>query len=468
MIAYVINFIEKHYLIEPDEKVLVGVSGGADSICLLHILHEISFKMNFQIIAMHINHLLRDEESDEDARFVKKICDGLKITCIQMNIDIREEALKRKKGIEETARDIRYREFEKYAMENDISKIAVAHNQNDQAETVLMNLIRGSGLTGLKGMKPIMGKIVRPLLNIPRDQIEEFLIKNSISFRVDSSNLSTDYSRNKIRLELIPWIEQNLNSGIVKHLAKTAEILKYDEDIIENYVNSQIEMCLTERRSDKIMFDKDVFLEFSKGMQARIIRLFIKFIRGNLKEIKNIHIDNLMKLFQGSQSGSSVNLPGNIIGGVSFSTLWISNLQKSEDKNLKPVKLEIPGSVHILDNCELIAIVKKNDKSIERNKDIMYNLLEQIFDFDLVPKDLYIRNMQQGDYIKSADYGCSKKLRKYFMEKKISAEERKIIPIVAAENEVIWVVGQTINYKYTVTKNTQRILKLCFKECKSV
>jgi len=236
MLNTVLKTINKYNLIEKGERIIVGLSGGPDSVCLLYILNNFLKEYELKIFAVHINHMIRGEESDLEQKYVRELCEKLEIELFIERIDILKVSKEQKISIEEAGRNIRYLEFSKYAKKTFSNKIAVAHNKNDQAETVLFNIIRGTGLDGLKGIQYKNNMVIRPLLDIDRNQIEEFCSLNLLNPRIDSSNLKKTYTRNKIRLDLIPYINKNFGANIVESLNRMSSLIKEDYKLIETII----------------------------------------------------------------------------------------------------------------------------------------------------------------------------------------------------------------------------------------
>lgn len=240
MITRILDTIKKNGIIKKGDRVVVGVSGGPDSVCLLHVLWRLRKDFDLYIVAVHINHMLRGSESCRDENYVKSLCSELEIELQSICVDIKKVSKEKNMSLEEAGREERYRHFEIVADSVGASRIAVAHNKNDQAETVLMNIIRGSGLDGLKGMDYIRGRIIRPLLDIERNEIEAYCRENSLNPITDSSNLEDIYSRNKIRLNVIPYIDTLFGCNFVKSVDRLNRLVKDDIDFIDGKIKNRI------------------------------------------------------------------------------------------------------------------------------------------------------------------------------------------------------------------------------------
>ena len=232
----ILQTIKKYNLIENGDGIVIGVSGGPDSICLLHVLNELKNELNFKIYVAHINHMIR-KEADEETEYVKEFCENLGIECYIKRIDVVEIANNLKRGTEETGRQIRYEFFKEVLEKTTSNKIATAHNNNDKVETILMNILRGSGLSGLKGIEAIRdNKYIRPLIETSREEIEEYCKVNNLNPRIDKSNNENIYTRNKVRNVVIPYIKQEFNSNILKTIRKNQNLLgKFVQNVVKSW-----------------------------------------------------------------------------------------------------------------------------------------------------------------------------------------------------------------------------------------
>ena len=230
----ILQTIKKYNLIKSGDSIVIGVSGGPDSICLLHVLNELKQELNFKIYVAHINHMIR-EEADLETEYVKEFCNKIEVDCFVKRIDVVKIATELKKGTEETGRQVRYEFFNEILEKTNSNKIATAHNNNDKAETIIMNILRGSGTTGLKGIEPIRdNKFIRPLINTTREEIEEYCINNNLNPKIDKSNNENIYTRNKIRNVVIPYIKQEFNPNIIKTINRLSEVITEENEYLNN------------------------------------------------------------------------------------------------------------------------------------------------------------------------------------------------------------------------------------------
>lgn len=292
----VLKTIKKFEQIQSGDTVIIGVSGGPDSICLLNILKNLQNQLGIKIVVAHINHKIR-EEADEETRYVEEFCKKIDVPCFVKYADIIKMAKENKCGTEEIGRAVRYEFFEEVLTKVNGNKIATAHNANDNAETVLMNIMRGSGLSGLKGIDRIRdNKFIRPIIECSRDEIEEYCREHKLDPRYDKTNEENTYTRNKIRNLLIPYIQENFNPNIIETLNRMSEILYADDIYFENNVKTAYENLLEEKDENQIVLNLKKFNDYEKVIKSRIILYTINNLRGTAKDIEKIHIEDIIKL----------------------------------------------------------------------------------------------------------------------------------------------------------------------------
>ncbi len=303
--------IEKYNLIEENDKILVAVSGGPDSLSLLNILHD----LGYDLCVAHVNHGLR-ENAQIDEEFVEKFCKEKSIPCYIKKIKLKEEMELdvNLKGMstEEAGRKIRYDFFKEILEEQKCTKIATAHNSNDNVETVIMNVFRGSGMSGLKGIEPIRGNIIRPLIETTRREIEDYCTENELKPRHDESNDETVYTRNKVRLELIPYIEKNINSNVVNNITRMSKIISEEERFILDMVEEAYNKIVLKEEKNIVICKLKLFNELDVVIRKRLILKMIIKVLGNAKDIEKVHVDDVVKLCQNNVGGKFLTPNKNI------------------------------------------------------------------------------------------------------------------------------------------------------------
>ena len=293
----VLETIKKYNLIENGDKLVLAVSGGPDSITMLDILNEIRNEkiINFEICVAHINHMIR-EEAKSDELYVKKYCEEKNIDFYSKSIDVLKLANNNKTGTEEMGRIVRYKFFDEVLEKTSSNKVSLAHNKNDKAETIIMNIIRGSGISGLKGIEPKRGKYIRPLIECERCEIENYCKEKNLNPRIDKTNFDNTYTRNKIRNIVIPYIKEEFNPNIVNTLNRLSELVVEEEDYIENRVKKVYESILIKEDKKEIILDLKRFNEQEKVIKSRIVLYTITRILGNSQGIGKVHIEDIIKL----------------------------------------------------------------------------------------------------------------------------------------------------------------------------
>ncbi len=292
----ILETIKKNNMIKSGEKIIVAVSGGPDSICLLNILNNIKDKLNIKIVVAHVNHSLR-AEADEETEYVKEFCEKLNIECFIKKINILEIAENYKVGTEEAGRRERYNFFDEVFLKIKADKIATAHNLNDNVETVLMNIIRGTGLYGLKGIEEVRNnKYIRPLIEISRQEIEEYCVKNTLNPKYDKTNNENIYTRNKIRNILIPFLQKEFNPNIIKSINKLSILAKQDNDYFNNIIKNEYNRIRIEENKNEIILNLKEFNKLEDVIKSRLVLYTITIIFGSSQGIEKIHIDDIIKL----------------------------------------------------------------------------------------------------------------------------------------------------------------------------
>lgn len=461
----VLETIRKHNLIEKGDKIIVGVSGGPDSVCLLHILRLLSDVLGIDLYAIHINHMLREYEADKDEEYVGMLCDKIRIPLFIKHIDVKNLAKQEGLSIEEAGREARYREFNSIAQEIGANRIAVAHNRNDQAETVIMNIIRGTGLNGLKGMDYKRDRIIRPLLDIGRDEIEKYCVRYELNPRTDSSNLESMYTRNKIRLELFPVIERLFKSDIIGSICRMSELVREDSDLIESIASKVYNECVLKNYNNRLELNIPCIIANHSAISKRVIRMAINEIKGDLKGIQHIHIKDILEMLESGKTGKEIHIPGGLQVKVSYDVLQLSlkdNSQIREDFN---VPVNIPGVTEVAAHGFVVeASLEEKTGETGRYLSFPQNAWEQYFDYDKLHMGINIRSRKNGDIFKPFKSTGTKKLKEYFIDNKIPRDIRDDIPLVSKGNEIVWIIGYRTSDKFKVTENTKSVLKLTYRK----
>lgn len=457
--------IRIHKLIEDKDGIVVGVSGGPDSICLLHLLWRLREKLSLEVFAVHLDHQFRGVEAKQDAKYVEDICKKLGVKSFIFSYDVSEYSKEKGITFEEGGRELRYKLFDKVAKETGASKIAVAQNRNDQAETVLMRLMRGSGLEGLTAIDYKRdGRIIRPLLDITRKEIEEYCEENNLKPRIDKTNLQTIYTRNKIRLELIPYIESNFNSRIIDALWRSANLLRDDNDYLTKAAAEKLDEIILLSNKNNCSLDLKKFNMIHTSMKKRILRMVIDEVRGNLKDISLKHIESIVKLAIDNNVGSKIDLPGHIIVELGYNSIDIKK-QEIIKEGIKKYNFEYKlyigetTPIEALNASIKVEKVPYYDRCYDRgDKNTIF------IDYSKVKGGLFIRNRKDGDRFHPLGMKGRKKVKDYFIDQKIPMEIRNKIPILCDKKGIIWIVGYRMSEDYKIDIKADKVIKITYRE----
>lgn len=464
MLSKVKQYILENKMIDKNDSVIVGLSGGADSVCLLDILCKLKDELYFNVIAVHVHHGIRGIEADRDLEFAKKICDERNIEIKTYYYNVPEYAKKNKLTEEEAGRELRYSTFYNISK---TAKIAIAHNMNDNVETFIHNICRGTGIAGLSGIKNVNDRIIRPIMCLTRNEIENYLKNNNIEFITDSSNLNDEYTRNKIRLNVIPYLCENINNRTCEHIDEVSKDLEEAEEYIMENCKKIYKDIFTNKYNEVFVNISSLNLQNS-FIKKRLIRMAIEEIAGKLKDISRKHVEDVLKLMD-KQSGKYLMLPYNIVVRVRHSFLVFSVKEDSEDSSTEVIEVNSPGIYEFgnyVFDVEIIDVddSKENIKNIEKLVKNDINLYTKWIDCDRINLAACLRSRNQGDFLVINDKGGKKKLKQFFIDKKVPSNNRQSIPLLADGSHIIWIFGYRISEYYKITEDTKRIMKITGRE----
>jgi tRNA(Ile)-lysidine synthase len=450
--------VRKYSMLNDGDNVLIGLSGGPDSVCLSVILDKLRDNFNISLYAVYINHSLRPEESKAEEAFCQELCKRWDINFYMKSVDVQQYAEEKSLGIQEAARELRYQVFDNVCDEIKADRIAVGHNADDQAETVLMRLMRGLGRSGLSGIPPMRDRIIRPLIEVGKDEIEDFLeqVRNELPLHsgrpyvIDSSNLKETYLRNWVRINLMKEIKKQ-NPSFVHEICRTADIFREEEEYLELIVTKTLMRMISRKSNTSIELFITPLEILEKPVLRRVLRRAIKETRG-LKGIGYEHVESIISLIKTGKAGDRIILPDNIRVVREYALLKITleiPLQIGE------YALQIPGETKVREIGKLItASYVDNEGEEVENRD------EAMLDADRVVSPLKIRHRAEGDYFYPLGFGKRKKLQDFFVDEKIPRDERDSVPVVLSGNDIIWVAGYRADDRFRVTDKTEKILKL--------
>jgi tRNA(Ile)-lysidine synthase len=452
--AKVLNTIHKHQMILPDEKIILAVSGGPDSTALLYLMYDLRDELKCSLHIAHLNHNLRGEESDADAEFVKEQAQKLGLPITVESLDVK--SMISKESLESGARRIRYEFYEKVMSETHANKVVLGHTADDQAETVIMRFLRGSGAKGLSGIPPIRDDIyIRPLIETSRAEVEEYLQSLNITPRWDSSNLSTEYERNKIRHELIPLLERNYSPNIKHILQQTADILREEDDFLTEQIRQAMGECIHHQDSRSIDISIPALKKHHIALQRRILRLAIESLLGDLNRYNFDHLVALMDLID-NNTGKTISLPRGIIAERIYDKIIISLESFQQPSEPFDYIIDVPDEIEIPDlGLSVRTILSKSDyMAYSKDK------FQKTFDYDKIKGNLHLRSRRNGDRFQPLGVSGTKKLKDFFIDEKVPRSQRDNVPILTDGNNILWIVGYQIDDRFKVTTQTKTELNV--------
>lgn len=468
----IFNTVKKYHLMKPHDSIIIGVSGGPDSVALVKILHAINSAKNLSLSLSlaHLNHQLRGKSSEEDAQFVQKLSNDLSLPFILKSVNIQKIATEAKRSIEETARRERYAFFMESAKKYNASAVVLGHTADDNTETLLHRIIRGTGTLGLGGIplkRPLASdspvQVVRPLLFIWRKEIIDYLVKSQCNYRKDASNDEPIYLRNKIRLELLPFLENQYNPNIKNLLLQLCQILNLHNEFFVTEAKKILASSAAEKKHDSYIIDSRCLTQHPRILQYFVLREILNILQVSLNEIAYDHYTKILDEILRKGKGRHFQLPAKL-------SLWYEHGMLHFQKNPLPLQsmpflethLQIPGTtpVHPLGHL-VVKISDMQNFSLEtykkhKTKD------EEILDLHRITLPLSIRMRKAGDRISPLGTQGRKKLKDIFVDKKIPVQERDAIPIIVMNNQPVCAMGVCIDNKVKVTASTKKIVTLTF------
>ncbi|MBO6242055.1 MAG: tRNA lysidine(34) synthetase TilS [Butyrivibrio sp.] len=456
----VLNFIRENQLVKPGDKVVAGFSGGADSTALVTVLFELKELLQISLIAAHVNHGIREEAGD-DADFTCTFCRERKIKYFLLEKNVPQIAAEGKLSEEEAGRIVRYDFFSQLVISEGADKIAIAHHQNDVAETFLHNIFRGSGLRGAGAIRPVRDNVIRPLLCVTRDEIEEYLKEKEISFCTDATNLENIHTRNKLRNKVIPYVEKEINSSAVEHIYRATKDFAMAEDYIRDQAFKVFEE-VSEKDNNGIRIDLKKLANKPEIIKKYVVLRCFEILTPNRKDITARHVDAVMSLISSKEGTSRVDLPYNFTAIRSYEIMFLTenkdcNEFEKEDDQLVIKKLEIGQKIKL--NIPRFGVATIDIMSYNGKTSIPRDTYTKWFDCDRI-QEVIFRHRKPDDYICIEQNGAvkKKKLSKFMTDEKIPVSERDDLWILADGDHCMWVPGYRISCSYKISDNTKKIL----------
>jgi tRNA(Ile)-lysidine synthase len=476
LIERVVRTIKDHRMLSPGDPVLVCVSGGSDSVALLHILSILSPRFNIKIGVAHLDHSLREKDSEQDAKFVESLALKLDLPFHIQKTHVKKYAEKEKLSVEDAGRKARYDFFLTISEKIGYSKIATAHHAGDNAELILMNMLRGAGKSGLSGIPPIRRKggksIIRPLIHLSKNEIHAFLSESGLHYVQDSTNLDTKYLRNRIRNNLIPEMKSSYNPKIIETLNRMGKIIQDEENWIKEIVEKEMNGLVFRENKNSIRFAASHFMEKPPPLCRRILRTLIRQVKGDLKQINYGHIDSILDLIERSRSEGQVHLPDDVLIEVLAGQVFISKQKRiarptKTKNNSQPAFVFSYNVAKPVSSSETVLILEIGKKiqfsATEITDPAGFNKMESNaawIDMDKIEFPLTIRNILPGDRFSPLGIKGTQKVKKFFINSKIKKSTRVECPILLSNDKIIWVGGFQIDNSVKVTSSTKKLLKV--------
>jgi tRNA(Ile)-lysidine synthase len=462
----VLSFVQEHHLTAKGQILLVAVSGGQDSVCLLHILNNLQPTLGIKLHVAHLDHQLRGNESAGDARYVSKLAKKLGIPVTIEKRDVRAYQKEHGVSLEEAAREVRYNFLAEVVSSIGAASVAVGHTLDDHVETILLHLVRGTGTRGLRGLRPITRRqslvreltIVRPLLEVRRDETAAYCADYRLQPRQDSTNISLEPLRNRVRLELLPLLK-SYNPQVIEALLRTACLAGDDIAYLEKEAK-HLYQRVARKQVNAVILDKKALLKLSTSMQRYLMRLAIENLTGNLKDIEARHIEELVQVLN-KPAGTQISLPYGLVFTIDYSRYILG----TDPSLLSPFPvldgehlIKIPDKT-IIPGWRIQANVIKPDESSSTGDNFVAHL-----DYSQVGDKLMVRSRKRGDRFQPLGMKETKKIGQFMIDARIPRNWRDRIPIVDSGDNILWVVGYRIDERVKVTKDTKLILRLEFEQ----
>lgn len=466
MLHKMMAFMSEFHMIGPGECVVAGVSGGADSVCLFDLLLALREQIPFTLSVLHVNHGIRSD-AGEDAEYVEELCRKHHVAFTLIEEDVPAYAAAHRLGEEEAGRRLRYEAFERVNRQlyGGAAKFAVAHNQNDRAETVLFQLFRGSGLRGMCGMRPVQGNVIRPLLCVTRKEIEAYLLQRGIAYRTDSTNESDDYARNRIRHHILHYAEKEICRGSTEHISRTSDMLMQAADYLDAQTNEAYAACVEEDGAAccrSLDISAKMFAPLHPYLKGSLIHHCFSRLIPSARDIASVHVDSVCALFD-KQVGRGLVLPYGIAARRTYRGVRMERedgSEKEESRDDAEVLLEGERGEVCFGGYRFSFRVFSCEGKKEILETIPKNNCTKWFDYDKIKKSVAVRYRRTGDDLVINAAGDVKSLKKYMIDEKIPSAERARIPLIAEGSRVLWVAGYRISESYKVTADTKRVIEI--------
>lgn len=448
MLDRVRETVRRYRLLVPGDKVVVGVSGGPDSLALLHSLRVLQEEFGYTLHVAHLNHCLRPEAAAE-AEYVRNLAAAWGLPVTVASRDVAAYRRQQRLSLEEAAREVRYRFLSEVAETEGATRIAVGHQADDQAETILLNLLRGSGLTGLKAMLPRRGRLIRPLLFIPRAEIAAYCRHHGLEPRLDSTNRDTNLRRNKIRYHLLPYLQREFNPAIVRVLSRTAVILQEEEEILAGLAEEAFARVRQRREEGYLTLDRGEWLALAPGLQRRVLRLAAASLG------RNVSFDQVERVREIALEGGTLTWPGHLRVEAGEGEISLRPAGGSPERLVFSYQLRVPGLTPLPELGQAIRAELKDPPAAFGGREN-----EAWLDWRKLEKPLVVRNWQPGDFFHPLGMSGKKKLQDFFSDIHLPVAQRHRVPLVVSGDCIAWVAGLRLAEDFKITPATPVALYL--------
>jgi len=460
----VLHFIRENDLLSGRRQLLVAVSGGPDSVCMLHILVRLQEELDIKLHLAHLNHRLRGAESEADAGYVSRLARQLGVTATVEERDVKEYKARERTSLEEAAREVRYAFLAEVAESIGVDRVAAGHTTDDNVETVLLHLIRGTGTRGLRGLQPVSRwqssknslVIIRPLLRVSRQETSDYCHERGLEPRTDASNLSLSPLRNRVRHQLLPLL-RGYNPQVTEALLRTARIAADDLAALDAE-SARLWGSVARRQGETIILDRKKFLELAPALKRHLLRRSTEELLGSLKDIEARHIEEIMEALT-KPAGKRLHLPGGLLFVIEYDRYLLA----ADAAELSPfpvidgeIGLKVPGETRLPGWRVKARIIGREDMEDEKDGFTAY------FNLDKTGDALTVRCRRPGDRFYPLGIGQPKKLGEFMIDARVPRAWRERVPVVCSPGQVLWVVGWRIDDRVKVTGDTSKVLCLKF------
>ncbi|NOY77620.1 MAG: tRNA lysidine(34) synthetase TilS [Calditrichaeota bacterium] len=458
------EFVRDQHLIKPEEGLLVAVSGGVDSVVLLDLLHQVQSEWKLRLKVIHLNHSIRGREADRDETFVRKLADAYGLEGIFEKQDVPAYRKEHRLGLEEAAREVRYRFYERALAQTGFQKVALGHQKNDQAETILANFLRGAGMAGLSGIPVQRGPFIRPLLWASREDILQYAREKELEFQQDSTNADVDYRRNRIRRELIPYLKEHFNPEIVEQTYRVGRIFSEIESFLIATAHDSAEDCILLQNHSKIILDIDKFSKYFNIIKKYILRECLVKLGVAQSRLTFTMYDALLSLAEKGKKGRKIPVGSHITVLIDQSGLVIQRDRPIPEQH--PLTVE-PGRDYTLSDYGVVFQTQFCSDPQEFQRSVHDPTIEYVDWERLQGKKLLLRPWRKGDRFFPLGMAGQKKISDFLIDEKVPLHERPRILVFTADEEIVWICGYRLDNRFRVTKSTKKSLKLAVEKIRS-